>query len=184
MTSIPSFHPEALQGRVAVVTGASGGLGRAIVARLHAMGARVVQADLADPEAAQPQERLLAVRADISSPASVAALAERVIGRFGRCDVLVNNAAVTAPAVPLESLPPETWDRVLGVNLRGALLCAQALVPDMLARGAGSVVNIASIAAEAPSRSGAYGPAKAGLRALTRSITTWATCGVTTRKIW
>ncbi|MEH3086580.1 MAG: glucose 1-dehydrogenase [Xylophilus ampelinus] len=184
MSDAPTFHPDALRGRVAVVTGASGGLGQAIVARLHAMGALVVQADLAEPEAAPERERLLAVRADIADPASVAALGETVRGRFGRCDVLVNNAAVTAPAVPLESLPLDDWDRVLRVNLRGALLCAQALVPDMLARGKGSVVNIASIASEAPSRSGAYGPAKAGLRALTRQMAVeWGPRGVRANSI-
>jgi len=175
-----SFHPEALRGRVAVVTGACGGLGVAICAQLHAMGASVVQVDIGQsgtPEAAD--KRLSAVETDIADIASVAALARFVQSRFGRCDVLVNNAAITAPATPLESFPLDLWDRIFAVNLRGALLCAQALVPMMLVQGAGSVVNIASIAAQSPSRAGAYGPAKAGLLGLTRQMALeWGARGV------
>lgn len=164
------FNPQALQGRVAVVTGAAGGIGEAIVQRLAAMGAQVVAADIgfgAEPTSAGA---VLSLRCDIGQPDSVQAMAEAVRTRFGRCDVLVNNAAVSAPPAPLESLPLEVWDRIFHVNLRGALLCAQALVPMMLAQSSGSIVNITSIAAQSPTRVGAYGPAKAGLLGLTRQM--------------
>jgi NAD(P)-dependent dehydrogenase (short-subunit alcohol dehydrogenase family) len=169
----PSFDARALQGRVAVVTGASGGLGLAICEHLRAMGAQVVQADISYPASAghvNDDDGLLAVHCDIADPASIAAMAALTRSRFGRCDVLVNNAAITAPPVALEDLPIDLWDRIFRVNLRGALLCAQALVPMMFERQAGSIVNVASIAAQAPSRVGAYGPTKAALRALTHQM--------------
>ncbi|WP_038204743.1 SDR family NAD(P)-dependent oxidoreductase [Xenophilus azovorans] len=170
MSSPAPFADDALRGRVAVVTGASGGLGLAICRQLRAMGASVVQADIGHPEAPAEADGLLTVRADIADPASVDALAALTRERFGRCDVLVNNAAITAAPVALERLPLELWDRIFQVNLRGALLCAQALVPMMFERQAGSIVNVASIAARAPSQGGAYGPAKAAMQALTRQM--------------
>lgn len=148
-----------LHGRVAVVTGAAGGIGLAICEQLHALGAQVVEADIShDGEpvgkgsgASTTDERRTRVRTDVADPNSVASLAALVKERWGRCDVLVNNAAITAAAMPLESLDLATWDKIMGVNLRGALLCAQALVPLMLAQGSGSIVNVASIAARAHS---------------------------------
>lgn len=165
-----AFDNKALQGRVAVVTGASGGLGQGICEQLRAMGAQVVQADISDAAGAAETDGMLAVRCDIADPASVAALAGEVRSRFGRCDVLVNNAAITATPGGLESYPLDLWDRIFQVNLRGALLCAQALVPMMFAQQSGSIVNVASIAAQVPTRNGAYGPAKAALRALTHQM--------------
>jgi len=170
MRSSLAFDPGALQGRVAVVTGASGGLGLAICQQLRAIGAQVVQADISHPAAPTEADGLLSVHCDIAEPASVAALAALTRARFGRCDVLVNNAAVSGAPVGLEDLPIELWDRIFRVNLRGALLCAQALVPMMFEREAGSIVNVASIAAQVPTRVGAYGPTKAALQALTRQM--------------
>lgn len=173
MPSSP-FDPRALEGKVAVVTGASGGLGLAISRQLRAMGARVVQADISEPgDRSAPREDddgVLSMHCDIAQPDSVAAMARLTVERFGGCDVLVNNAAISAQPVALEAFPTQLWDRIFGVNLRGALLCAQALVPHMLERQAGSIVNIASIAAQSPTRVAAYGPAKAALRALTQQM--------------
>ncbi len=165
-----AFAPQAFEGRVAVVTGASGGLGTGICERLRLSGARVVQADISYPEQPAEVNGMLAVRCDIGDPASVAALAALVRERYGRCDVLVNNAAITTGPEKLETFPIDVWDRVFRVNLRGALLCAQALVPMMLERQAGSIVNVASITAHVASRAGAYGPAKAALCALTHQM--------------
>ncbi|MFT3717276.1 SDR family NAD(P)-dependent oxidoreductase [Pseudorhodoferax sp.] len=167
---LPTFDSRALRGSVAVVTGASGGLGLAICQQLQAMGAQVVQADIRHAAAPGEMDGALAVHCDIADPASIAAMAELTRARFGRCDVLVNNAAITAQPVGLEDLPIDLWDRIFRVNLRGALLCAQALVPMMFAQQAGSIVNVASIAAQSPSRVGAYGPTKAALQALTRQM--------------
>lgn len=165
-----TFAPTALQGKVAVVTGASGGLGLAISEQLQSMGAQVVQVDIS--YAATPTEAggMLAVHCDIADPASITAMADLVRARFGGCDVLVNNAAISAAPVGLEDFPTALWDRMLQVNLRGALLCAQALVPEMFARQAGSIVNVASIAAQVATQVGAYGASKAALLALTRQM--------------
>lgn len=174
-----AFAPEAFKGRVAVVTGAHGGLGTGICERLRASGAIVVQADIGYAEQPTEADGMLAVRCDIGDPASVEAMAALVRERYGRCDVLVNNAAITTGPEKLETFPLALWDRVFRVNLRGALLCAQALVPMMLERQSGSIVNVASITAHVASRAGAYGPAKAALCALTHQIAVeWGPRGV------
>ncbi|WP_236581795.1 SDR family NAD(P)-dependent oxidoreductase [Hydrogenophaga sp. BPS33] len=174
-----AFAPEAFKGRVAVVTGAGGGLGAGICERLRASGALVVQADIGYAEPPTEVQGMLAVRCDIGDPASVEALVALVRERYGRCDVLVNNAAITTGPEKLETFPLELWDRVFRVNLRGALLCAKALVPMMLERQSGSIVNVASITAHVASRAGAYGPAKAALCALTHQMAVeWGPRGV------
>ncbi len=170
MNASTSFDALALQGRVAVVTGSAGGIGLAICEQLLSMGAQVVRADIGNPAMPVEVERSLSLHCDIADPASVAAMATQVRARFGRCDVLVNNAAITAKPVGLEDFPLDVWDRIFRVNLRGALLCAQALVPMMFERGSGSIVNVASIAAQVSTRVGAYGPAKGALRALTHQM--------------
>jgi NAD(P)-dependent dehydrogenase (short-subunit alcohol dehydrogenase family) len=170
MSTSPTFDPKALQDKVAVVTGASGGLGLAISEQLQAMGARVAQVDISYAAEPTEVEGMLRLHCDIGEPDSIAAMAEAVRSRLGRCDVLVNNAAISAAPVALEELATDLWDRIFRVNLRGALLCAQAFVPDMFARETGSIVNVASIAAESPTRVGAYGAAKAALRALTQQM--------------
>lgn len=179
MPTSPAFDSKALQGKVAVVTGAAGGLGLAISQQLRTLGALVVQADIGYPASPGEADGMLAVHCDIANPSSVAAMADLTRARFGRCDVLVNNAAITAKPVALEDLPVDLWDRIFRVNLRGALVCAQALVPMMFDREAGSIVNVASIAAQVPTRVGAYGPAKAALGALTRQMAVeWGPRGI------
>lgn len=164
------FDALALRGRVAVLTGAAGGLGLAIGAQLRALGAQLVQVDIGYPEGTREADGAMAVRCDLADPDAVAAMAEAVAARFGRCDVLVNNAAMTAAPAGLESLPLALWDRVFQVNVRGALLCAQAFAPLMFAQQAGSIVNVASIAARSPTRMGAYGTAKGALLSLTHQM--------------
>ena len=179
MTSNNTFDAAALQGRVAVVTGAGGGIGQAIVHRLQAMGAQVVQVDISHAPEPVLVDGSWQVRCDIGQASSVQAMAELVQERLGRCDVLVNNAAISAAPVALEHLPLDLWDRMLNINLRGTLLCAQALVPMMFASGAGSIVNISSIAAQVATRVGAYGTAKAGLLGLTHQMPVeWGPRGV------
>ena len=186
------FSSNALQGRVAVVTGATGGIGLAICQQLQSMGAAVVQADInvselnvsglnasEAPHAGIDGAPLLNLRCDISDPGSVADMAGQVRARFGRCDVLVNNAAISAAPVSLEDFPIDLWDRIFRVNLRGALLCAQALFPLMQDQQAGSIINVASISAQSPTRLGAYGTTKAALQALTRQMAVeWGPCGI------
>ncbi|MDR6538829.1 SDR family oxidoreductase [Variovorax soli] len=170
MTAPTPFDNKALQGKVAVVTGAAGGIGLAICAHLRSVGAQVVQVDIGYPAIPAEADRSLSVRCDVADPASVAAMAGLVRSRFGRCDVLVNNAAITSSPVGLENFPIALWDRIFQVNLRGALLCAQALVPMMFDQQAGSIVNVASIAAQVSTRVGAYGPTKGAMRSLTHQM--------------
>ena len=177
--SSATFDNNALQGKVAVVTGASGGLGLAICQRLQSMGAQVVQVDISYPAHPSETAGFLTLHCDIADPASITAMADLVRSRFGRCDVLVNNAAITSSPVGLEDFPIELWDRIFHVNLRGALLCAQALAPMMFAQAAGSIINVASIAAQVSTRVGAYGPTKAAMRALTHQMAVeWGPRGI------
>jgi NAD(P)-dependent dehydrogenase (short-subunit alcohol dehydrogenase family) len=178
------FDSKALQGKVAVVTGAGGGLGLAISQHLRLLGASVVQADISYGATPSEADGMLAVHCDIADPSSVTTLAGLTRARFGACDVLVNNAAISAKPVALEAFPIDLWDRIFSVNLRGALLCAQALVPMMFEREAGSIINVASIAAQVPTRVGAYGPAKAALGALTRQMAVeWGPRGIRTNSV-
>jgi NAD(P)-dependent dehydrogenase (short-subunit alcohol dehydrogenase family) len=184
MLNTTAFDSASLKDRVAVVTGASGGIGLAICEQMRAMGAHVVQLDIRYPEAPSEANGMLAMRCDIADPDSIRAMAATVRARFGRCDVLVNNAGITASPVPLEDFPIDHWDQVFRVNLRGALLCAQALVPMMFEAQAGSIVNVASISARSPTRAGAYGATKAAMRALTHQMAVeWGPRGIRSNSV-
>jgi NAD(P)-dependent dehydrogenase (short-subunit alcohol dehydrogenase family) len=166
---VSAFADQVLAGRTAVVTGAGGGLGGAILAQLAAMGAHVVALDLKEIALDLPGEHLSLV-CDITRDDAVARAAQVVADRFGRCDVLVNNAAILPKPVPLEETSEQLWSQVLDVNLKGAFLCSQHFGRHMLRAGRGSIVNLASIAASAPNAVGVYGASKAGVLALTRQI--------------
>lgn len=161
-----------------MVTGAGGGLGGAIAARLNAMGASVVLADIREPTEL-PSPDCFGMACNIADTDAVEAMGREVMKRYGRCDILVNNAGTKAAPVSLEDLPIDDWDKVFGVNVRGAFLCARVLAKMMLARGAGSIVNIASIGAQMPTRIGAYGPSKAAIQGLTRQMAVeWGPRGI------
>jgi 2-dehydro-3-deoxy-L-rhamnonate dehydrogenase (NAD+) len=152
-----------MQERVAIVTGGSGGLGSAIVARLAADGAHVVAADIA----ASGDE----LRVDVTDAASAQSMADEVMRRFGRIDVLVNNAGIPGPMAPVSELSPEDWRRVLAVNLDGVFHCTRACLPHLVARGWGRIVNVASIAGrDGNPNMAAYSASKAGVIAFTRSV--------------
>ena len=139
-----------LSGKVAVVTGGASGLGFAYARRFLAEGARVVVADIAEPRAAAEKldasGRALGVPTDVSDAASVQAMADAAIARFGGIDVLVNNAALFAAFKPrpFDAIPEAEWDRTMAVNVRGVWNCVRAVVPSMRARGGGRIVNVAS----------------------------------------
>ncbi len=169
----------ALAGKVALVTGASSGIGRATVAALAAEGARVaVVARSADVVGAIADEVTagggvaLACPADVADPAAVRGVVERVVGAWGRLDLLVANAGVNTKQRNLHDMTEEQWRYVVGVNLNGAFNCAQAALPSMRARGEGTIITVASMAGRHPGvMSGvAYGASKAGAVSLSHSI--------------
>lgn len=168
-----------LEGKSAVVTGSSRGIGRAIAAAFIAEGARVIvnsrDPDAARAAAAELGEAAHGVGADVSSPAGAAALVEAALERFGRLDVMVANAGVNAVEDAV-TLAPEDWERVIGVNLSGVFYCAQAAGRAMLERGSGSVVAIASVTSfNAFPRRVAYSTAKAGVAQMTKVLASeWA----------
>jgi NAD(P)-dependent dehydrogenase (short-subunit alcohol dehydrogenase family) len=163
--------------KIAVVTGAGSGIGRAAAIALHAAGYSVVLAGRRVEElertASQAGTRTLVVPTDVTDPASVEALFAATKEKFGRVDVLFNNAGKGAPAVPFEELTFEQWTSVVAVNLTGAFLCAQAATRIMKAqqpRG-GRIINNGSISAHVPRpRSAPYTSTKHAITGLTRSI--------------
>ena len=173
------------EGRVAVVTGAAGGLGRSIAGEFIEAGANVVLVDLeADRlrEVSQQlghTDRVMVHAADLTDEDAVIALAEATAGRFGTCDVLVNNAGILGAPGPLASLSTAAWNKTIAVNLTAAMLCTRELGRLMIDNGRGAVVNIASVGAHSPNTSATYGVSKAGLIALTRhTAVEWGPLGV------
>jgi len=162
-------------GKVALVTGAGGGIGRATAVALAAEGARLVLGDIADLSACAAAVEVaggaapVTVRLDVTSPADAEAAVARAIAAYGRLDILVNNAGVGKPA-PLAEVTDELWDWIMDINLKGAFICARAAVPHLGPGGA--IVNVASLAgrASSPAMSCAYSASKAGLLGLTRHI--------------
>ena len=157
---MPEERP--LEDKVAVVTGASRGIGRAIAVEFARAGAHVV-ATARSSEGAPSKlpgtieetarqvgalgRRSLAIATDVTSEEQVAAMARTTLGEFGCCDILVNNAGISFPA-PFHETPLKRWDVVMNVNLRGPVMCTQAFLPGMIERRSGCVINISSYLAE------------------------------------
>jgi len=169
-----------LEGRVAIVTGAGRGLGRALSVGLADAGATVVPADLDEAGAAATASIVrsrggttIPASVDVTSQGSVETLAATTLDRFGRIDVLVNNAAIYGglERKVFTDISVEEWDRVLTVNLRGPWLCTRAVYPAMRQQGEGRIVNIASAVFFSGSPLWAhYVASKGGLIALTRAL--------------
>ena len=164
--------------KIAIVTGAGSGIGRASAVALADIGFTVMLAGrradaLAETAAmAKAGQTLVPHACDVSEPAGVQALFGETLQRFGRLDLLFNNAGSGAPAVPLEELPFADWQRVIGVNLTGAFLCTQAamrIMRDQSPQG-GRIINNGSISAHSPRpRSVAYTASKHAITGLTKS---------------
>ncbi len=139
-----------LTDHVAIVTGAAQGLGRAFCLKLAEQGARLVVADINLEGATATARELggdaLPVQVDVSNESDTLAMAQAALVRWGRIDILVNNAGIYAELTrkPFEEIPPDEWDRVMAVNLKGPWLCARAVVPAMKKQRRGKIVNISS----------------------------------------
>jgi NAD(P)-dependent dehydrogenase (short-subunit alcohol dehydrogenase family) len=167
-----------LAGQVALVTGAASGIGAGISVAFASEGADVILADLAEPAAAagvlaavrDHGRAALYVQADVSDEASVRAMAQAAVARFGRVDILVNNAGIFTQSL-LADMTVADWDRVLAVNLRGTFLCTRMLIGQMLERGAGKIINIASQLGQVGGPEAAhYSASKAGIIGLTKAL--------------
>lgn len=171
-----------LADKVAIVTGGGGGIGSAVVRRFVAEGAKVAVADVFTDSAKAVAEPLgdaaFAVQFDAVDPASVEAMVEATVARFGRLDILHNNAAMTDPGksqldTDAVTIPIEIWDEIVDVNLRGYLLGCKYAIPHMIAGGGGSIIQTASNSGSAGDLARiAYGATKGAIITMTKYIAT------------
>jgi NAD(P)-dependent dehydrogenase (short-subunit alcohol dehydrogenase family) len=163
---------------VAIVTGGARGIGLSAAEIFLRDGYDVVLADIDLAAANEAAERLatgerraIGVQTDVSQRASVDALVETVIGEFGRIDVLVNNAGIAGRAAPIHEVTEEEWDTLMAIDLKSIYLCTRAVLPHMIERGKGAIVNVASVAGkEGNPNMTPYSTAKAGVIGFTKAV--------------
>lgn len=169
-----------LNGRVVIITGGGKGIGKVYSEQFARAGAKVVSADLDEPAAIAVAseitgrgEQAISIGVDISDPLSCAAMTQAVLEQYGTIDVLVNNAAMMSTLARRSwmEIPPEEWDSVMAVNLRGMFLCCKSVFPTMQAKGYGKIVNISSsrVWEGSPNRLH-YTTSKAGVIGFTRAL--------------
>jgi citronellol/citronellal dehydrogenase len=173
-----------LEGKVAVVTGASRGIGKAIAVELASEGALVAVAartvhhgrsklpgtifETVD-EIEKIGGKAFPIRCDVTADEDVAEMVEKVYRRYGRLDILINNAGITTPE-PFLELTTKKWDLVMSVNLRGTFLCSKAVLPGMVRRQSGSIINLSSVLAKTIRFSVPYGTTKAAIERFTLGL--------------
>jgi NAD(P)-dependent dehydrogenase (short-subunit alcohol dehydrogenase family) len=180
------LDPGKLSEKVAVVTGAGSGIGRAIALRFARGGAKVV---VGGPhlETVKQTARMIEdeggeafpLQVDVSQSEHVRQFTSKALQKYGRIDILVNNAGIFTIG-PIENLPEQDWDKVMGVNLKGPFLCSKMIGQHMIQRRSGVILNVISISAQIPEPYlGAYTPSKAGLLGLTSILALeWAKYGI------
>jgi 3-oxoacyl-[acyl-carrier protein] reductase len=169
-----------LNGKVALVTGASSGIGRATAEALAASGARVAinfHQNEAGAEAARSQitgvgGHAIVVQADVTRASEVQALVEKTVAEFGPIDILVNNAGSLVERLKILELTEERWDEVIDLNLKGAFLCCRAVAASMMERKSGAIINVSSIAGRNGGALGSihYSTAKGGVITFTKGL--------------
>lgn len=167
-----------LEGKVAIVTGAGRGIGRAVAKKFAAEGASVLLAARSDAEIRAVAEEIRreggkaeAVAADVSHEADCERIAAAARKAFGTIGILVNNAGIYGPVRPVEKISADEWDDVIAVNLRGPFLLSRLVLPEMYKQGGGVILNVTSIAAKAAFQlNSPYAASKAGLIGLTHTL--------------
>ncbi len=169
-----------LTGKVAIVTGASRGLGKAMAISLAQAGADIVTTDVLDTKKIVKEIELLGrksfgLKVDITNKKQIDTMVKKVVAKFKKIDILINNDGVYFPT-PIKDLPDKSWDTILNINLRGSMMVARAVGKQMIKQKSGNIINIASIAGiMAFSQSAAYNSSKAALIMLTKTLSAeWA----------
>ena len=166
-----------LENKVAIITGAASGIGKAIALIFTKEGADVVIADIDFDKAKKTAEEIeatnirkaLPLKVDVSAKSEVEEMVKKVMNKFGKIDILVNNAGI-AKEMPLLEFDEEWWDKIINVNLKGAFLCIQSVGKIMVKQSRGKIINVSSGSAINPYYyQAAYGPSKAGMVSLTRN---------------
>ena len=163
-----------LEGRVAIVTGGSRGIGKAIATKLASEGCKIVLADILDdvgqPLAEEMGEDTIYVHVDVTKPDELSAMVDTALERFGTIDILVNNAGIARDTLMLRMTEAE-WDVVLNINLKGAFNCVKAVQRTMLRKRSGRIISISSVVGLSGNAGQAnYSAAKAGLIGLTKTL--------------
>jgi 3-oxoacyl-[acyl-carrier protein] reductase len=175
---MPEFSSLPLEGRVAVVTGAARGIGRAIAETLARRGAHIAIADVqlqlaektAQEVSTETGRRIIAVQVDVSNPASAKAMVESTLTEFNRIDILVNNAGITRDNLIMR-MEEADWDLVIDVNLKGAFNCSKAVIRPMMKARYGRIINISSVSGLAGQAGQTnYSSSKAGLVGFTKAL--------------
>jgi 3-oxoacyl-[acyl-carrier protein] reductase len=169
-----------LKGKIAIVTGAGSGIGRATAITLARNGAAVIVNYLRNEAAAAEtvgeiqamRRNAIAIRADVTVPADVQRLVTETTENFGRIDILVNNVGSVVQLARFDECPPETFDQILSLNLKSVFLCSQAVLPWMKQQRSGRIINLSSLAAQHGGRGGSlpYAAAKAAVNTLTKGM--------------